>query len=135
MPFIRYRTGDYAKLSEQSCKCKRNHIIFEDLTGRWNQEMVLGKSGSLISIAALNLHSDVFKNIKNYQFYQKKAGEIALNIVIKPGFSEKDKENILNAFYKKVGNDLDFEFKIVENISLTKRGKLKLLIQDLKLDF
>jgi len=49
MPFIRYRTGDYAILSDQDCACKRNHLLLENLQGRWLQEMIVGKDGALIS--------------------------------------------------------------------------------------
>ena len=56
MPFIRYKTGDYAVLDDIKCECGRDHIIIKDLVGRWDQEMVIAKDGSLISTTALNLH-------------------------------------------------------------------------------
>jgi phenylacetate-CoA ligase len=134
MPFIRYRTGDYAILSDQRCTCGRPHLLLEQLVGRWNQEMLLGRSGALISIAAFNLHGDVFKNVYRYQFYQKKQGEMIIRVVLKKDFSIKDEEEISKAIYKKVGQDLQIFFEEVDEIKLTARGKFKLLIQELPLN-
>ncbi len=135
MPFVRYRTGDSAILSEQRCKCNRNHLILEKLIGRWNQEMIVGKNGALISMAALNLHSDAFEKVHRFQLHQKKPGEVILKVVPKINFSHKDRENILRAFYKKIGDDIQLSLKEVDKIELTQRGKSKLLIQDLSIDF
>ena len=132
MPFVRYRTGDYAMLSEQCCKCKRNHLIFENLIGRWNQEMVLDKNEALISIAALNLHSDILKNVYQYQFVQTRVGELIMNIVPKKNFDNEDERKIKEAFYLKLGNGLYITINPVDKIQLTDRGKFKLLIQKLK---
>lgn len=131
MPFIRYRTGDYAVLSEENCKCGRNHIILENLTGRWWQEMIVGRDEALISNAALNFHSDVFKNVHQYQLVQKRKGKLILKIVPKKGFNDLDEKRIKDAFYKKIGDRLDINIDLVDKISLTKRGKSKFLIQKL----
>ena len=134
MPFIRYRTGDYAVLSEQSCKCKRDHLILENLVGRWSQERIVDQKGALISIAALNLHSDAFSKVHRYQFHQKKFGELILKVIPKDNFSDKDKEKIFTAFQKKVSNNLQLFVEEVDKIDLTQRGKSKLLIQDLEIN-
>jgi len=135
MPFIRYRTEDYAILSEhQYCKCSRNHLLLTDLTGRWYQEMIVRNDGALISIAALNLHSDFLKNVYQYQFIQTKVGELIINIVPKKNFNVKDEERIRIAFYKKLGNEFRIIINLIDKIPLTERGKFKLLIQKINYD-
>lgn len=135
IPFIRYRTGDYATLSTQTCQCGRHQILFEKLRGRWYQEMILGKSGALISLAALNLHSDAFRNVHRFQLHQQQQGKITLKVMPKSSFREEDKEKIMAAFHKKIGDDLDVTVKEVKDIPLTERGKSKLLLQELKLGY
>ena len=131
MPFIRYRTGDYATLSEQYCKCGRKHCMLEDLRGRWLQEMIVGKRGVLISMTALNLHSNTFRNVHRFQFHQRREGEVSIKSIPRDRFSEKDEKIIKDAIYRKVGNDLDVYVDAVDEIQLTDREKSKLLIQDL----
>jgi len=59
MPFIRYRTGDYAVLSEQKCKCKRNHFMMEGLIGRSSDDFLVGKNGTLFSMTSI-YHIKIF---------------------------------------------------------------------------
>ena len=132
MPFIRYLTGDYAKLSDKKCKCGRNHLLLKDLIGRWRQEMVVGMDGALISIAALNLHSDVMKNVNTFQFKQIEKGEIIVKLVPKEKFDEKDEYIIIKSLRSKVGDNLIITTDIVNKMELTSRGKHKLLVQELK---
>lgn len=132
MPFIRYRTGDYASYKSGSCECRRNYKLLNNIEGRWLQEMLVCKDGHKISIAALNMHSDVFKNVKDYQIYQDKIGECILRIVKSEHYKEEDDErNIINEFSKKLGSAIKLTVNYVDDIEKTKRGKYKYLIQKL----
>ena len=132
MPFIRYKTGDFAELKSYKCdKCNRNHIIVKNLIGRWEQEMILSKSHSLISIASLNLHGPAFKNTNQFQLIQKCEGELIIQVIPKKEFGLKDEKLIMDLFERRVGNDLDLYIEKVNDIQLTQRGKAKMLIQKL----
>lgn len=134
MPFIRYRTGDYATIDGWGCeKCKREYPTITDVSGRWLQEMLVGKSGALISLTALNMHSNVFSNVHQYQFYQDLAGKVILNIVRKDSYSEIDTNNLLNEFSGKIGNDIEIEIQFVDHINRTRSGKSRMLVQKLPL--
>jgi phenylacetate-CoA ligase len=127
MPLIRYRTGDRATLREPRCDCGRHWDRFSDVEGRWKQDMLTGRSGARISLTALNMHGPVFDRVKRYQYYQESPGRCTLRVVAAPGFSKRDEAAILEAFRTKVGGELVFSIKIVEEIPLTDRGKLRLL--------
>ena len=133
MPFIRYRTGDTAILSEQKCKCGRNHLILEQLIGRGSKDFIIGKTGTKIPFNALYIaiHSEVFSNILRFQFHQKKPGEITIKVIPRSKFSELDKKNFLKSIHKRVGDELIADIEVVENIELTHRGKSRLLIQEI----
>ena len=76
MPFIRYRTGDLTKLMPiKNCLCGRHYTLIDEVEGRWRQEMIVGKSGTLFSTAAINIHSDVFDKV--LRLFQKGVIEIA----------------------------------------------------------
>jgi len=134
MPFIRYRTGDYAKLSEeQACACGRHYKLIEDVKGRWLQEMVVGKHGSLISLTALNIHSNELNKVYNFQFFQDKPGEVTLRLKVNKSFKKEDEKRIIEAFKRKVGNELDIAIEKVNEIELAPSGKTRFLIQKLNL--
>ncbi|MDG3547076.1 phenylacetate--CoA ligase family protein [Methanobacterium formicicum] len=132
MPFIRYKTGDHAQFDIDKCVCGRNHRIIKNLIGRWNQEMVIGKDNSLISVTALNLHSNILKNIHKYQFYQDTEGVLIVRIISKEKFDATNPEKIKESLNKKTGSNLDILIEEVETIPLTKRGKHQMLIQKIK---
>jgi len=133
LPFIRYRTVDFATLSDQKCKCGRNHIMLEDLKGRSSQDFLVGKSEVLYSMTSIYfiVHSDIFDNVYRFQFSQKDPGFVTLKIIPRIGFSSDDKKKIFDAIYERTGKDLELFIEEVDNIELTPGGKSKLFIQDL----
>lgn len=135
MPMLRYRTGDYGKI-ESGDTGKIGIKSFSRMSrveGRWLQEMVVGKSDTLISITALNMHSGLFKNVQRYQFYQDTPGKLELRVIPSSGYGEQDETIIKQTFKEKVGKELILNVKSVDSIDLTKRGKQMYLIQKLPL--
>ncbi len=127
MPLIRYRSGDYATRLEPRCKCGRHWDRFAEVEGRWKQDMVIGHNGANISTSALNMHGPIFDKIVRYQYFQGRAGYCEIRLMVAPAFSETDRLVIEKAYQNKVGQELTFTARVVEDIPLTARGKLKLL--------
>lgn len=134
MPLIRYRTGDFATLLEPRCKCGRHFDRFGSVEGRWAQEFVIGRSGSRMSLAALNVHGDVFRNVSRYQYFQDSPGVLKIHLVPMDGLSADDMKAIQEAYTRKIGDELSIETVIVPSMSLTPRGKMKRLIQTIAPD-
>lgn len=136
MPFIRYKTDDWAEYSsEKECKCKRNYKKLKSVDGRWLQEMIVSKSGNLISITALNMHSDVFDNVKQFQFYQDTKGLCVFNVVRDTNYKESDEKRIFLELKKKLGEDIDLQICYKDVIPKAKSGKYRFLDQKLKTGF
>ena len=96
--------------------------------------MILGKTGALISVTALNMHSSVFENVERFQYYQDTQGKVELRIVPMDGFNvEIDISLIEKAFFEKVGHEFELDIEIVDSIELTVRQKQLFLIQKIKL--
>lgn len=133
MPFLRYRTGDLALPSTEPdpfCPAFRRVARLE---GRI-QELALTRDGRLISMAAVNMHNDVFDNVLQFQFVQNEPGKILMKIVRGPGFSEKDVQRLLREVGAKMeGIELTLEY--VETIPRTQSGKYRFLIQNLPIQF
>jgi len=126
MPLIRYRTGDYS--SYQDYRKQKINLI----EGRWDNDYISGKNGLQLTLTALNMHSNIFKNCMNFQFFQKEVGKVELLIVPKKEFNDNDKYNIIQALNKKAGHAIKFTIKTVSSVQLTKRGKMKKLIKEIK---
>lgn len=133
MPFVRYRTGDYCTYLGDHCpECGRNYHIFSNVRGRWTQEVLYGIEGNMICMSAINVHSNTFRNVARFQFYQKEFGKALIKLVPKDGFSEKDRKNIEKEFNEKFGKAVQVYAKVVENIALTQSGKFKFIDQNIR---
>ena len=133
-PLIRYRTMDMAVPLSAKCECGRNYALLKSVEGRL-QELIITGTGRLISMAAINMHSGVFDNVKQFQFYQEKEGEVVFNIVKKETYTNHDTEYIRRELHKKLGDDVNLVIQHVVHIPRTQGGKYRFLIQKLPTEF
>jgi phenylacetate-CoA ligase len=132
MPLLRYRTGDYARVGPASCACGRSYRLIKETRGRWHQEMLVGKLNNLISVTALNFHTDVFDRAQQIQFYQRERGKLELRIRRKSDYTERDSRRILAALEEKIGDTMEITLSFPEEIPLSPRGKFRLVIQEVE---
>lgn len=125
VPFIRYRTGDYATWAGDRCEaCGRQHAIVRDIRGHRTQEMLIASDGSEISWTAMNMHDDTFLNVRQFQFYQDAPGRAVLRIVPGNGFDHHSRERIRQNLGRKLDGRLQADIQLVDSISLSPRGKV-----------
>ena len=128
-PVIRFKLGDYIKLSKKNvkCKCGRKHLIIEEVTGRVGSN-VYGKKQIYPSL----FFYYIFKNlmnihgvILNYQVIQKEKG--VLKMKIEQSLLEEDFLKLKKEIYKHFKDDIEVE--IEENVILhSPNEKLKSFI-------
>ena len=119
MPLIRYQLDDIAQKESDHYR----------IQGHWNG-MVKGEKGECISVALLNTHNEFINKIAKLQFVQKKEGYLQISIVPIDTISEKTLMLIQNYYQSKVGNALQVEVKIVNDLIYTSRGKYQLLVRE-----
>lgn len=132
MPFIRYRTGDHAVVSQERCRCGRDYPLLEKIVGR-SYEYVITKENKIISLTALVFaqHFAAFRRIRKMQIVQKEIGEITVVIVREAAYSDDDENEIRNRFRECVPDGLNVHFQYVDFIAPTAGGKHQFLIQHL----
>jgi phenylacetate-CoA ligase len=130
-PVIRYRTGDFAEYSDARCQCGRNYTLIRNVRGRWLQEQIITRNNSKISLTALNMHTDIFDRVIQYQFYQKEKGKVTLRIIKDEKYTDTDEKRILKSFGEKLKTHVDINIEYVKTIPRTSRGKHKFLIQEI----
>ena len=90
--------------------------------------MIHGINGSYFSLAALNMHDDVFDHVKRFQYHQTDVGECILKIVPAPTFDKEMINQIKFAYSRKLGKQLLMRVELVQDIPLTVRGKHRMLV-------
>ena len=74
------------------------------------------------------------ENIKACQWIQKEKGKLLILIIPDDGFTDKDKEFVVDETIKRVGeNNMDIEVKLAEltDLRLSKRGKFRLIVNEI----
>lgn len=134
-PFIRYRTSDIATMGNFGCqKCLRRFQLLEGIEGRL-QEIIVTKSGRYISMTAINMHSDIFDNVQQFQFHQQAPGKVVLNIIKKENYADQDTHKIYSELMIKLGADMELELVFVDMIQKAASGKYRFLKQDLEIKY
>jgi len=124
MPFVRYRTGDWATYVGDRCQvCGREQPIIRDIRGHRTQEVLIAADGSEIPWTALNMHDDTFLHVRQFQFIQKMPGKAILCIVPANGFGDADTGRIQRNLGRELDGQLAFEIEIVDSVTLSARGK------------
>jgi phenylacetate-CoA ligase len=134
-PFIRYRTQDLAVFKSFGCeKCGRPYQVWERIEGRL-QELIATKTGRLISTSMLNMHDETYDHLKQFQFHQRERGRVVFRFIPKSSCNDEILDEVKRNLQSKLGDDVELILESVSEIPLTKRGKHRLLIQELDLKF
>ncbi|MBO3699071.1 phenylacetate--CoA ligase family protein [Roseivirga sp. E12] len=115
-PIIRYKLGDYIKLSESdTCACGMEHLVIEEVRGRVGKNIY----GELHKYPSLTLYY-VFKNLFfkyglkfNYQCVQEKKGSLV--VLIKEPFSNQGEKLIRTEFEKYFKSDITISVIFSQN--------------------
>jgi len=130
MPFIRYRTNDYATYVGDHCEgCGREHTLITNIVGRWPQGGLIAYDGSIVSMTALNVHDDTFNNVREYQFQQSVPGKATLCIVPIIPLNDNEKRRIITNMNKRLQGQVILDLEIRTELVKTLRGKQPRVIQ------
>jgi phenylacetate-CoA ligase len=129
MPFVRYRTGDMAMLSDRGHPRLPGFPACERIEGRM-QEFIVDRHERLISVVTIGAaHFPEFGAIDRMQYEQKHPGELILKFVAGDGFTRDMQRRLAAAVGDKAGCDV--RVAKVRDIERTARGKHRLLVQHL----
>lgn len=134
VPFIRYRTGDYAEYVGKRCEaCRRDVMILRDLLscdGRGPRDNLVGKSGTLISTTAINVHDDTLDKVRDYQFRQSIPGRAILSVIPLGDLTDTDQKRILGGMNTRLQGQITLELEVVPELLRTERGKISRVIKE-----
>ncbi|MEK8090659.1 AMP-binding protein [Thermithiobacillus plumbiphilus] len=131
MAFLRYRTGDFAVLSDKPHPDLPLYPACERLEGRM-QEFMVCKDKRLVSVTSMGAaHSAYFSMVDAAQFEQFRPGHLVLNLLTSRPLPDGAVDGLLQAMDKKLKGMCDVEVRVVDHLDRTPRGKLQMLVQHL----
>ena len=126
-PFIRYVTGDLAEYGGRY----NGFVVFNKLLGR-SQDFVINADNEKLFII-VGEFSECFlpaiNNVKYWQAEQNEIGKMKLRIVKKDCYTKNDEKEIIETMHR---SKMQIDIEYVDDISLTKAGKRKYIVQNIK---
>ncbi len=134
MPLINYKNDDVIIISDKKCKCGRTSRIIDKVDGRVSG-YILKEDGTkvnqvIIPIIFVELYdSEIENSVKKFQIIQRK-NNFTVKIVPLLNFNKESKEFIKKRLIEEIGEEINVEFEIVEEIQRDKSGKFRIFINE-----
>ena len=121
-PFIRYRTGDFAALGEDSCPCGRGLPLLTDIQGR-STDFVVAADGTVMHGLALIYVLRDLPEVSRFKIVQQSRDDVLVQVVPGDGFAPASEERIRVGLKARLGQSVRITIETVAAIAAEKSGK------------
>lgn len=129
-PFIRYDTQDYIVLAPSDrCTCGRSYLNIKKIKGR-DGDILRTPSGKLLIVENFVAYFEWIKEVEKIQVIQNKKDEIIIKMVVNDLYTDEIGIMIEDYWKEYIGNDVRLALELVEDVELTKAGKLRTVIRN-----
>ena len=127
-PLVRYRIGDFMVWgdTESYCNCGSIFPIVESLEGR-TTDCIWSEENGRVNQGNLSNCTKGVDGIVTFQIVQNLPNKIDVFLVTTSRYNERSKNVFLNNLYERVGQKMQIELHIVDNIPREKSGKFRFL--------
>lgn len=126
-PFVRYRTGDIATLSDKVCSCGRGLPVLENIEGR-STDFVVASNGTMMHGLALIYVIRELKGISNFKIVQETLTFTRVQLVLENGDAEALADTVRRGLIARLGADVRVEVEWVDQIAAEASGKYRYVI-------
>lgn len=123
-PFIRYRTGDVAVLSDKGCPCGRSLPVLEEIQGRTTDFVVAADGTIMHGLAVIYPIRDI-PGIEAFKVVQETRDRIVVQIVPGDGCGSQVESLITTGIKARLGQSVDVQVRRVDDIPREKSGKFR----------
>lgn len=133
MPFIRYETGDFARLVRLPTPENGQRLRVCDVTPRRKPNFLIARDGTRVVTTDLTpAEGRVLEGVAEFQFYQDQPGEVVIRYVLGAGGRPEDAERIASDLGRRCHDRLRFEVQQVKQIAAGRNGKRAFIDQRLE---
>lgn len=132
MPFIRYKNEDLVSINETQCSCGRGLPIMSKVEGRV-LDCIKTVNGNILPGEFFPHFFKDFRGIQEFQVVQDRLEKLDIYIIKNVEFSLNDENSISVEICKILGEKIDIRFHYVDDIPLTKSGKRRVTISNIRL--
>ena len=123
MPRLRYKLGDVAALSKESCECGRTLPLIEKIEGR-EDDIFIALNGNYVHAVYFCNLARSYPSIMQFQIIQQSRTDILLRIIKSHTFKESEIQAYIDEIYKLMG-PVNVIVEYTDTIEPTASGKIR----------
>ncbi len=128
MPFIRYRTGDVAQSENRICECGRHLSVMRKIQGRTTDFIVTPDGRWQHGLSLVYVIRDI-PGVAEFKIIQEAIDEVKLLLRIHENlFPENGKNLIIEGFKKRMGQEVNVNIEMVDEIEKDASGKYRYVV-------
>jgi phenylacetate-CoA ligase len=134
MPFIRYKIGDLGIYEAERCPCGRGLPVLREIVGRTHD--------FLVSVDGQFVHGEFFAyifrvkpEVVRYQVYQPDRQHLNVRLVCKHDVDSAWLEGVRGEIQDRFGRSMHIYLQVVDDIELTRAGKHRYIVSDVRPGF
>ena len=126
-PMIRYRIGDLAAWSGESCRCGRAMPVLAEVVGRV-EDVLIGPDGRRVT----RFHGVFYEipGLVEAQIVQRDACRFDVRVVTTPRFDAAGRSLIVGRMVERLGSAAEVEVVVVDEIARTAAGKFRAVVSE-----
>ena len=126
-PFVRYRTGDMAVLDDAKCTCGRGLPMLKEIQGRTTDFIIAANGTVMHGLALIYILRDL-PEVGLFKIVQESLDKTRVLIVPAAGFAQDMIPKIQEDFKRRLGDAVQVDVEIVDNIPREKNGKYRYVV-------
>ncbi|MBI2382177.1 MAG: phenylacetate--CoA ligase family protein [Gammaproteobacteria bacterium] len=126
-PFVRYRTGDVAVLSEAACPCGRGLPLLQEIQGRTTDFITAADGTVMHGLALIYILRDL-PGVGQFKIVQESRALTEVLVVPGEGFGEAQEAAIGAGFRQRLGAEVEVKIRRVAEIPPERSGKFRYVV-------
>ncbi len=125
MPFLRYETGDHARITDRACTCGRESPTIESIDGRIEDSIRTPDGRRVIGM------NQVFKwapSLREAQIVQERIDAIEVLYVATGSAPHEELKRVREELGRRLGSAMRIEMRAVDAIPRAANGKLRIVV-------
>ena len=127
MPMLRYLTTDLSRIETTPCSCGRSARRISDVTTK-AEDTIVTPDGRMLSPSILTHPFKPFDQIDRSQIVQEEIDRVRVRIVPTDRFSEADQQTLLASLRERLGDAIELELELTDDIPCEASGKFRWVI-------
>jgi len=131
-PFIRYRTGDVVRLSDEPCRTGRGLHVIGEVMGRMT-DFIVRSDGVIMHALAVIYILRAVEGIAEFKVVQHTVHDIEVLVVPNSGWRDSVRAAIEHGLQSRLGGDVRVDLRLVDMIPPESSGKYRYVVSEVPL--